>query len=144
MWLSLPFLFLFGFGPIILHMGEIRDVKPQIFNQRSFRRGIILGVIFVLCCSTILGLLTLTIVGMPGLFSGFLFQDHPLTGHILASYFGATWLSIILLLPLGDYYDKVIKQWNIVGYLILLIASFILLTHSLNLIGILTQENILL
>lgn len=138
-----PFLFLL-FGPIILHMGEIRDVKPQVLNQRSFRKGIILGVIFVISCSIILGLLTLTIVGMPGLFSGFLFQNHPLTGHILASYFGATWLSLILLLPLGDYYDKVIKQWNIIGYIILLTASFILLTHSLNLIRILTQEIIFL
>lgn len=131
---------LFGYGPILLRMGEFKDVDQRIINQRPFVKGIVWGAVITIFFSTILGLLTLTVVGIPGLFAGFLFQNHPIKGHILASYFGATWIALILLLPLGEYFDRVIKQWNVIGYLILLTIGFLLLTHSFNLIGFLTQR----
>jgi hypothetical protein len=76
---------------------------------------------------------------MPGEFVGFLFINSPLKSHIITSYFGSIWISIILLFPLGDYYDKVIKQWNQIGYFILLSISFFLLLHSFTLMNFLSQ-----
>jgi predicted amidophosphoribosyltransferase len=134
-WILLPQ----GFGPILLRLGEFKGLDQRAINQKSFTKGIVWGSIITVFLSAILGLLTVTIVGVPGMFAGFLFKDHPLKGHILATYIGATWVSIILLLPLGEYFDRVIKQWNIVGYILLLVIGFLLLTHSFNLISFLTQ-----
>ncbi|MFX0050656.1 MAG: zinc ribbon domain-containing protein [Candidatus Hermodarchaeota archaeon] len=135
LWILLPQ----GFGPILLRMGEFKDLDQRAISQKSFIKGIVWGSIITVFLSVILGLLTVTIVGVPGMFAGFLFKDHPLKGHILATYIGATWISIILLLPLGEYFDRVIKQWNLVGYILLLIIGFLLLSHSFNLISFLTQ-----
>ncbi|MFX1285979.1 MAG: zinc ribbon domain-containing protein [Promethearchaeota archaeon] len=129
-----------GFGPIMLQLGDFKDPQDHVLVQKSFIRGIAWGAVFSISCTVTLALLSLTIIGIPGMFAGFLFQDYPIKGHLFATYFGATWISIIILLPFGDYFDKVIKRWNQIGYFILLAIGLLLLIHSFNLIGLLTQN----
>ena len=134
-WILFPF-----FGPIILQLGDFKDPQERMIVQKPFVRGIAWGVVFTVSCTLILALLSLATVGIPGTFAGFLFQNHPLKSHLFTSYFGATWISLILLLPFGDYYDKAIKRWNQLGYLILLAVGLLLLIYSFNLMGVLTQK----
>jgi len=129
-----------GFGPIILQLGDFKDTKDHIIVQRSFIRGIAWGAVFSVSCTLILALLSFAIIGIPGMFAGFIFQNHPIRSHLFAAYFGATWISLIILLPFGDYFDKVIKRWNQFGYFVLLAIGLLLLIHSFNLIGLLTQN----
>jgi predicted amidophosphoribosyltransferase len=133
-WILFPF-----FGPIILQLGDFKDPQERIMIHKSFIRGIAWGAVFTVSCTLILALLSLVTVGIPGTFAGFLFQNHPVKSHLITSYFGATWISLIILLPFGDYYDKAIKRWNQLGYIILLAIGLLLLTHSFNLMGVLTQ-----
>jgi hypothetical protein len=135
LWILFPF-----FGPIILQLGDFKDPQEHVIVHKSFIRGIVWGSILTISGTLILALLNLLTLGIPGMFAGLLFQNHPMKSHLLTSYFGATWISLILLLPFGDYFDKVIKRWNQFGYLILLAIGLLLLTHSFNLMGLLTQN----
>ncbi|UCG01163.1 MAG: zinc ribbon domain-containing protein [Candidatus Heimdallarchaeota archaeon] len=135
LWILFPF-----FGPIILQLGDFKDPQERVIVHRSFVQGIVLGSILTICGTLILGLLNLLTIGIPGVFAGLLFQNHPINSHIITSYFGATWISLILLLPFGDYFDKVLKRWNQFGYLILLAVGLLLLTHSFNIMGLLSQN----
>lgn len=129
-----------GFGPILLQVGDFKDSKDHIIMHKSFIRGIAWGAVITVSLTMILALLSFAIVGVPGVFAGFIFQNHPIKSHLLTSYIGATWLVLILLLPFGDYFDKVIKRWNQFGYLILLAIGFLFLIHSFNLMDLLTQR----
>ncbi len=129
----------FGYGPIFLRLGEFEDPKQRIIRNRSFIKGISLGSIIVVFGSILFAFLSIAVIGIPGEFTGFLFNNSPLKSHVITCYFGSIWISIILLFPLGDYYDKVIKQWNQIAYFILLSISFFLLLHSFNLMGFLSQ-----
>ncbi|MFX0126484.1 MAG: zinc ribbon domain-containing protein [Candidatus Hodarchaeota archaeon] len=135
LWILFPF-----FGPIILQLGDFKDPQERIIMHKSFIQGIVWGSILTISGTLILALLNLLTLGIPGMFAGLVFQNHPMKSHLLTSYFGATWISLILLLPFGDYFDKVIKRWNQLGYLILLAIGLLLLTHSFNLMGLLTQN----
>ncbi|MFX1507213.1 MAG: zinc ribbon domain-containing protein [Promethearchaeota archaeon] len=135
LWILFPF-----FGPIILQLGDFKDPQERVIVHKSFIRGIVLGSILTISGTLILAFLNLLTLGIPGMFAGILFQNHPIKSHLLTTYFGATWISIILLLPFGDYFDKVIKRWNQFGYLILLAIGLLLLTHSFNLMGLLSQS----
>lgn len=135
LWILFPF-----FGPIILQLGDFKDPQERVIVHKSFTRGIVLGSILTISGTLILAFLNLLTLGIPGMFAGILFQNHPIKSHLLTTYFGATWISLILLLPFGDYFDKVIKRWNQFGYLILLAIGLLLLTHSFNLMGILSQN----
>jgi hypothetical protein len=135
LWILLPF-----FGPIILQLGDFKDPQERVIVHKSFIRGIVWGSVITISGTLILALLNLLTLGIPGMFAGMVFQNHPIKSHLLTSYFGATWISLILLLPFGDYFDKVIKRWNQLGYLILLAIGLILLTHSFNLMGLLSQN----
>ncbi|MFX0013938.1 MAG: zinc ribbon domain-containing protein [Promethearchaeota archaeon] len=135
LWIIFPF-----FGPIILQLGDFKDPQEHVVANKSFIRGIAWGSVLTINFTLILALMNLFTIGFPGLFTGFLFQDSSIKIHLLTSYFGATWISLIILLPFGDYFDKVIKRWNQVGYLILLAIGLLLLTHSFNLMGLLNQN----
>lgn len=135
LWILFPF-----FGPIILQLGDFKDPQERVIVHKSFTRGIVLGSVLTISGTLILALLNLLTLGIPGMFAGVLFQNHPMKSHLLTSYFGATWISLILLLPFGDYFDKVLKRWNQFGYLVLLAIGLLLLTHSFNLMGLLTQN----
>ncbi len=128
-----------GFGPILLQIGDFKNPRERFLVQKSFIKGIVWGTVFTVCFTLLLALLSIATAGFPGVFSGFLFQNHPIKSHLLASYFGATWISLVLILPFGDYFDKVIKHWSQLGYFILLAIGFLLLTHSFNLMGLLYQ-----
>lgn len=130
---------LFGFGPIFLRLGEFKDFNERIIFNRSFMKGIALGSAIVVLCALIFGVLCTAVIGIPGEFVGTLFNDSPVRSHIIASYFGSVWIALIMLLPLGDYYDKVIKQWNQLGYIVLIIICFFLLFNSFSIIGYLAQ-----
>jgi hypothetical protein len=130
---------IFGFGPIYLRLGEFRDPQERIVVNKSFVKGISIAAIIIVLSSSLLAFLSVLIVGIPGEFVGTLFNNSPLKGHIITSYLGSIWISIILLLPLGDYYDKVIKRWNQVVYFILLAAGLLLLLQSFSLMQFLTQ-----
>ncbi|UCE13638.1 MAG: zinc ribbon domain-containing protein [Candidatus Heimdallarchaeota archaeon] len=132
-------MFIGGFGPIMLQVGDLKDPQERVILDKSFIKGVAWGAVFTVSCTALIGLLSLTITGIPGTFAGFLFQDHPIKSHVFTTFFSATWLSVILLLPFGDYFDKVIKRWNTVGYFILLAVGLILLTHSFTLISLLSQ-----
>ncbi|MFW9905945.1 MAG: zinc ribbon domain-containing protein [Candidatus Thorarchaeota archaeon] len=135
LWILFPF-----FGPIILQLGDFKDPQERVIVHKSFTRGIVLGTILTISGTLILAFLNLLTLGIPGMFAGILFQNHPIKSHLLTCYFGATWITLILLLPFGDYFDKVIKRWNQFGYLILLAIGLLLLTHSFNLMGLLSQN----
>ncbi|MHA1331118.1 MAG: zinc ribbon domain-containing protein [Candidatus Hodarchaeales archaeon] len=130
----------FGFyGPIFLRMGEFKSLKERVVMNRSFSKGIVIGAVFSILGSLILGIFCLLTVGLPGEFRGFIFQDHPLKSHLVTSFIGATWISLLLLMPFGDYYDKIIKNWNQVLYFILFAITLLLLTYSFRVLIILTQ-----
>ncbi|MFX0087373.1 MAG: zinc ribbon domain-containing protein [Candidatus Hodarchaeota archaeon] len=129
----------FGYGPIFLRLGEFQDPKQRIISNKSFIKGISLGSVIVVFGSIFFAILSIAVIGIPGEFTGFLFKNSPLKSHIITSYFGSIWISIILLFPLGDYYDKVIKRWNQIAYFILLSISFLLLLNSFTLMNFLSQ-----
>ncbi len=124
---------IFGYGPIFLRLGEFRDPQERIVINKSFIKGISIAAIIVVLSSSLLAFLSVLIIGIPGEFIGTFLKNSPLKGHIIISYLGSIWISIILLLPFGDYYDKVIKRWNQVAYFILLAVSLILLLLSFTL-----------
>ncbi len=130
---------IFGYGPIFLRLGEFRDPQERIIINKSFIKGISIAAIIVVLSSSLLALLSVLIIGIPGEFMGTFLKNSPLKGHIIISYLGSIWISIILLLPFGDYYDKVIKRWNQVVYFILLAVSLMLLLLSFNLVQFIVQ-----
>ncbi|MFW9778895.1 MAG: zinc ribbon domain-containing protein [Candidatus Heimdallarchaeota archaeon] len=130
-----------GFGPIILRMGDFQDPSNRIVLNRQFKRGIVMGVIISTGITIIIAGITILVMGIPGSFAGLFLQGDPLKNHVLILFFGATWILLVLLLPIGDYFDKIMKEWNIVGYFILIAISFLILTLSFNLISVLAQPS---
>ena len=133
-WMYLGF-----FGPIFLRMGEFKQINDRLISQKGFSRGLIIGVVFSIIITGLIALLSLFTLGLPGEFVGFLFQNHPLKSHIITSYIGATWISLLLLMPFGDYYDKVIKNWNQIIYFILFGITLLYLTYSFRVLYVLSQ-----
>ncbi|MHA2237714.1 MAG: double zinc ribbon domain-containing protein [Candidatus Hodarchaeales archaeon] len=127
---------LFGGGPIILRLGDIKNTEERAVRNRSFIRGIAFGSIYTVTVTAFLSILTLMIFGI-GVSGGFLFQDQLISVHALDVFFGATWITLILILPLGDFYDRVLKQWNIVIYLIMIAAAILFLLYSFEVLEIL-------
>ncbi|MFW9855203.1 MAG: zinc ribbon domain-containing protein [Candidatus Thorarchaeota archaeon] len=130
-----------GFGPIILRMGDFQNPASRIVLNRQFKRGIVMGVIISTGITILIAGITILVMGIPGSFAGLFLQGDPLKNHVLILFFGATWILLVLLLPIGDYFDKILKEWNIVGYFILIAISFLVLTLSFNLISILAQPS---
>ncbi|MCK5346060.1 MAG: zinc ribbon domain-containing protein, partial [Candidatus Heimdallarchaeota archaeon] len=130
----------FGGGPIILRLGDIKTTEERGIRNQSFVKGISWGSIYTVCITFLLAILSIGVVGLVGEFSGFLFQDFSLKTHSIAVFFGATWISLILILPLGDFYDRVLKQWNIVVYFIMLIVILLTFYYSIQVLSIVAQE----
>ena len=135
-WMFIGFV---GFGPILLRLGDFKVPYERVIVQKSFRKGIALGVIFSVLCTVFLASITVAMVGVPGLFAGEFLRDSFLMAHISTSFFGAIWISLMFLMPLGDYFDKIIKEWNQIGYLILLVISLFLMTYTFQLLSTLSQ-----
>ncbi len=135
-WMTIGFM---GFGPILLRMGDFKVPFERVIVQRSFKKGIALGIIFSVICTIILAGITVTVIGILGVFAGEFLHDSFLKAHIFTSFFGTIWISLMFLMPLGDYFDKILKQWNQIGYLILLVISLFLMTYSFQLLSILAQ-----
>ncbi len=130
----------FGGGPIILRLGDIKTTEERGIRNQSFVKGISWGSIYTVCITVLLAILSIGVVGLVGEFSGFLFRDLSLKTHSFTVFFGATWISLILILPLGDFYDRVLKQWNIVVYFIMLIVILLTFFYSMQVLAILAQE----
>ena len=109
----------FGGGPIILRVGDIKNTEERAVRNSSFIKGITWGSIITISFSLFLTLVTVLTIGLLGSFSGLVFHDHILKIHIIVTFFGGTWISIMLILPLGDFYDRVMKQYNMVLYFVL-------------------------
>ena len=128
----------FGGGPIILRLGDIRNTEERAIKNFSFIKGVGWGSLFTVISTAIIAILTASVVGIPGSFAGFLFQNNMLQPHIYTLFFGACWISLILILPLGDYYDRVLKEWNIVTYLMMLITAILILLYSYQVLAVIS------
>jgi hypothetical protein len=128
----------FGGGPIILRLGDIRNTEERAIKNFSFIKGVGWGSLFTVISTAIIALFTASVVGIPGSFAGFLFQNHMLQPHIYTLFFGACWISLILILPLGDFYDRVLKEWNIVAYLMMLTTAILILLYSYQVLAVIS------
>ncbi|MHA1994353.1 MAG: zinc ribbon domain-containing protein [Candidatus Hodarchaeales archaeon] len=122
----------FGGGPIILRLGDIKTTEERGLRNRFFVKGIAWGSIFTVLVTFLLAIVSIGVVGLVGEFAGFLFQDSSLMIHSITLFFGAIWISLILILPLGDFYDRVLKEWNIVVYFIMLMVILIIFFYSMQ------------
>ncbi len=122
----------FGGGPIILRLGDLKSTEERALKNRSFIKGIGWGSIYTVAMTAILAIISVGIVGIVGNFSGFLFQGLSLRTHLLTLFFGATWISLILILPLGDIYDRILKDWNMVIYFIIVIMVLVIFLYSMQ------------
>ena len=132
-------IFLSGGGPIILRLGDIKTTEERGIRNRSFIKGIAWGSIYTVLVTLMLAILSIGVVGIVGEFAGFLFTDLSLQTHSLTLFFGATWISLILILPLGDFYDRVLKEWNIVVYFIMLVVILLTFYYSIQVPEFLNQ-----
>lgn len=123
-----------GGGPIILRLGDIKYTEERAVRNHSFIRGIAFGSIYTVTITVLLAFLSMVILGDFDFFPDFLVQDQAVSVHIIEVFFGATWITLILVLPLGDFYDRVLKQWNIVGYLIMCAVAILILIYSYQVI----------
>jgi hypothetical protein len=128
LWLS------FGGGPIILRIGDIKKTEERAVRNTSFIKGITWGSIITIISTLFLTLVTILTFGYFGIFSGILFQDHILRFHVVTAFFGGTWISLMLILPLGDFYDRVMKQYNLVLYFVMFIIAILMLLYSYQVI----------
>ncbi|MHA1237484.1 MAG: hypothetical protein ACTSQ9_07495, partial [Candidatus Hodarchaeales archaeon] len=126
-------------GPIILRLGDIKNTEERAVRNSSFVKGITWGSIITISFSLFLTLVTVLTVGVLGPFSGFLFREHILKVHIIVTFFGGTWISIMLILPLGDFYDRVMKQYNMVLYFVMFIIAILMLLYSYDALNIISQ-----
>jgi hypothetical protein len=129
----------FGGGPIILRIGDIKNTEERAVRNSSFVKGITWGSIITISFSLFLTFVTVLTLGLLGTFSGFLFQDHILKLHVIVTFFGGTWISIMLILPLGDIYDRVMKQYNMVLYFVMFIIAILMLLYSYDVLNIIRQ-----
>ena len=126
----------FGGGPIVLRLGDIKKTEERAIRNSSFIKGITWGSIITISGTLFLTLVTVLTFGVPGMFTGVLFQNHVLKAHVVATFFGATWISLMLILPLGDFYDRVMKQYNMVLYFIMFVLAIVMLLYSYQVINI--------
>jgi hypothetical protein len=129
----------FGAGPIILRLGDIKSTEERVLKNRSFMKGIGWGSIYTVAVTALFAVISIGIVGIVGEFAGFLFEGLSLRTHSLTLFFGATWISLLLILPLGDIYDRILKDWNIVIYFIILIAVLFTFYYSIQITGFLEE-----
>lgn len=130
---------LFGGGPIILRIGDIKKTEDRAVRNSSFIKGITWGSIFTITFTLFLTLVTILTYGLPGTFTGLVFHDHVLKQHVAATFFGGTWISIMLILPLGDFYDRVMKQYNLVLYFVMFITTILMLLYSYQVLAVIAQ-----
>ena len=130
---------IFGGGPIILRLGDIKNTEDRAIKNYSFMKGIGWGSLFTVISTVLIALLTMSVIGLPGTFAGFLFQDQLVKGHVLTLFFGATWISLILILPLGDFYDRVLKEWNLVAYFLMLVTAILILLYSYEVLAFISR-----
>jgi len=130
---------LFGGGPIILRIGDIRKTEERAVRNSSFIKGITWGSIITIISAMFFTLLTILTFGMFGTFAGFLFRGHVLKAHVVTTFIGGTWISLMLILPLGDFYDRVVKQYNMVLYFIMFVTAILMLLYSYDELSLISQ-----
>ncbi|MCK4847532.1 MAG: zinc ribbon domain-containing protein [Candidatus Heimdallarchaeota archaeon] len=119
-----------GGGPIILRIGDIRKTEDRAIKNSSFVKGITMGSIITIVFTLFLTAITVLTFGSLGTFSGLVLHDHILKVHVAATFFGGTWISLMLILPLGDFYDRMMKQYNMVLYFVMFIIAILMLLYS--------------
>jgi hypothetical protein len=127
LWIFLP-----GGGPIILRLGDIKTTEERGIRNRSFIKGIAWGSVYTVIVTIFFAIISIGMVGWGTEFTGFFQNVGSLKTHFLTLFFGATFISLILLLPLGDFYDRVLKEWNIVVYFIMLIVIILMFFYSME------------
>ena len=125
---------LFGAGPILLRLGDIRKTEERAIKNSSFIKGISWGSMITIGGTLLLTAVILFTFGIPGIFSGFIFQGDILKAHVVATFIGGTWISLMLILPLGDFYDRIIKQYNMVLYFVMFVMAILMLLYSYEII----------
>ena len=123
-----------GGGPIILRLGDIRKTEERAIKNSSFIKGISWGSMITIGFTLLLTVVTIFTFGIPGIFHGIIFQGHVLKPHVVATFIGGTWVSLMLILPLGDFYDRVIKQYNMVLYFVMFVLAILMLLFSYDII----------
>ncbi len=126
----------FGGGPIILRIGDIKKTEEQAIRNSSFIKGITWGSIITISGTLFLTVVTVLTFGLLGMFTGIIFQEHVLKAHVVATFFGGTWISLMLILPLGDFYDRVMKQYNLVLYFVMFVMAILMLLYSYQVLNI--------
>jgi len=128
-----------GGGPIILRLGDIRKTEERAIKNSSFIKGISWGSMITIGGTLLLTVVTVLTFGIPGIFSGIIFKGHVLKAHVVATFIGGTWVSLMLILPLGDFYDRVIKQYNMVLYFVMFVLAILMLLYSYEVIELIRE-----
>jgi hypothetical protein len=127
-----------GGGPILLRLGDIRKTEERAIKNSSFIKGISWGSMITIGGTLLLTVVNLLTFGILTVFSGIILKGHLLKSHVVTTFIGATWVSLMLILPLGDFYDRIIKEYNMVIYFVMLVLAILMLLYSYDVIRIIS------